>query len=216
MYRILKLFALGVLASFSSQLFAEEKENPDAQPKMKIAVIDLGRSFQAYFQRTKEAKEIEVNLAPIRKANQARLQGIEKWEGRLGELQEKLQEGKTEVARKLRKDIKEAEEALEALQRERREFLVRRLKTLGQKKLKILADLRDAHLKEVQAYVKEKKYDYVFDTSGNSGGHPMSLPLFSEDSFEVKKLLGNFLVNTEANDITDDVIALGKDAAPKE
>ena len=176
---IRRFLTIAISASFVSTAFAQEG-------KLSIATVDMQELFKQYYRTNEAQKKINVERARIQKDNNERLTRIREIEGNLANLKKQLDDPALGEQKKqsLFKDMQAQNQDGVALDRERREFLQRRNQALNETMVQRMKGILEEIRKLVEEKAKVDNFDYVFDKSGLSTSQVPFL-LYTKDATDI-------------------------------
>lgn len=154
---ISRFFAAAIALSMISVAQADDS-------KLKIITVDMQALFDGYDGAVEAQKEGDAITAEIKKDNEERIAKIKELEDSLKTLTKQIQDSTISVSKRdeLLRDRQAKLQEGQALERERREFLQRRNRALGEKMEIHKKEILDKIAEKVQEQAKLKGYDFVF------------------------------------------------------
>ncbi len=176
---IRRFLTIAISASFASTAFAQEG-------KLNIATVDMQELFKQYYRTNEAQKKINVERARIQKDNNERLTRIREIEGNLANLKKQVEDPALGEQKKqaIFKDMQAQNQDGVALDRERREFLQRRNQALNETMMQRMKGILEEIRKLVEEKAKVDNFDYVFDKSGLSTSQVPFL-LYTKDATDI-------------------------------
>lgn len=157
-----------------------------ASAELKVATVDVQKLFKDYYKTHEAQKELDTARQEVQNKNNDRVAKIQLIEKDLKELKKQIED--PAVNEKNKKELTDQFQLKNnegvALDQERRQFLERRNRALGeQMKVKLTSIVEEIN-KLTNDAAKKGGYDIVFDSSANSMSQTKVL-MFSKPGFDI-------------------------------
>lgn len=157
-----------------------------ASAELKVATVDVQKLFKDYYKTHEAQKELDAARQEVQNKNNERVAKIQAIEKDLKELKKQIED--PAVNEKNKKELTDQFQLKNnegvALDQERRQFLERRNRALGeQMKVKLTSIVEEINKLTTDA-AKKGGYDIVFDSSANSMSQTKVL-MFSKPGFDI-------------------------------
>jgi outer membrane protein len=154
--------------------------------KLKIATVDMQQLFKEYYRTNEAQMQINTERAQIQKSNQDRLNRIRELEDNIATIRKQLEDPSISDPKKqgLFKEMQGQQQEGISLDRERREYLQRKNQQLNEGMVTRMRGILNEIRLLVEEQAKSEAYDYVFDKSGLSTSQVPFL-LYTKDATDI-------------------------------
>lgn len=157
-----------------------------AGAELKVATVDVATVFKDYYKTHDAQKELDAQREKVQGENNKRLEKIQEIEKELNDLKKQVEDpslseaGKKKIAEEYQ--IKNSESV--ALDQERRTYLERQNRALGEHMKKKMKDIVDEINKVTEEKARENNYDLVLDKSGLSMAQT-KVVMYGKDNLDI-------------------------------
>ncbi|MEG0333355.1 MAG: OmpH family outer membrane protein [Akkermansia sp.] len=157
-----------------------------ANAELKIATVDVQKLFKDYYKTHDAQKELDGERAKVQENSNTRVAKIQAIEKELQELKKQIED--PSISEKAKKELTDQFQLKNnegvALDQERRQFLERRNRSLGeQMKVKLTAIVEEIN-KVTNDAAQKGEFDIVFDSSAQAMSQTKVL-MFAKDKFDI-------------------------------